>query len=325
MAESEGSSGANVKNSSSVMGFTSALASAVMRQINLPRFISASGSVSSIKIDEIKLGVASVDSVDIQNVDTQVDTGEIIMEDTRAIVSLGMSFEYGIHIPLPWPFSDINIDDTITIGTIRFPFEIGDISIPALDNIDLDIPSATLEDIQASLEPVNNLDLGAGSFKGLGLDDTVLPTAGFGLGGLSMGAVKLSDLTLPSVSSARLSLNEFSPDAPLILPSISIKDVQLPSASAPKVATEGPIVVPDVSSESRKIPLISRGPLRASIVIDPSLTIAINSMVINGISAVSTIQKIDLRDMRSSVQLRGVSLDGLELNSVELESISTGN
>ena len=133
MAESDGSSEPKEKNSSSKMSFSSTLASAVMRQISLPKFLSASGSTSSISIDQIKLGPATVGQVNIQDVDTQLDTGQVTIEDARAIVSLRISFKYGIHIPLPWPIPDINIDDNLSIGTIRFPFSIGDISIPALN------------------------------------------------------------------------------------------------------------------------------------------------------------------------------------------------
>lgn len=56
MAESDGSSEPKEKNSSSIMNFSSILASAVMHQISLPKFLSASGSTSSISIDQIKLG-----------------------------------------------------------------------------------------------------------------------------------------------------------------------------------------------------------------------------------------------------------------------------
>lgn len=322
MAELAGSSEPTAENSSSVNGLSSVLAAAIMRRINLPKFISASGNASSIKIDEIRLGEASVDRVEIEDVKTELDTGMVTIENARAIVSLRISFNYGLHINLPWPIPDINIDDSISIGTIRFPFDIGDITIPALENVDLVIPSALLEDIQASLEPVNNLDLGGGSFTGIKLDDTVLPSAGFALGGLSLGALNLNDVNVPSVSAARLSVDGFSPDKPLLLPSISIKNIELPSTSAPQVKSEAPVVVPDVSSESRNIPLISRGPLRASIDIDPTLTFAISSMVINDISAISTIEKIDLKDTQSTAQISGVAVDGLDLNSVELESVT---
>lgn len=310
-------------DTSSLNSISSILAAAVMRRISLPKFISASGSAQAIKIDEIRLGNASVDRVDVEELNTEVDTGTIKLEDARAIVSLSLSFHYGIHIPLPWPFDDISIDGNIPIpDPPDFPFDIGQIDIPALNNIDLEIPTATLEDIQASVQPVNNLDLGGATFNNIKLDNTVLPTAGFGMSGLSMGALNLNDVSVPSVSSERLSLGDFAPDNPLVLPSISIKDIDLPEASVPRVESDGPVVVPGVTSSTQKIGLTG-GLLEASIDITPTLTIRIGSMVINDISAISTIKKVDLRDIQTTVQVDGVAVEGVELNSVELESIAT--
>lgn len=323
MSKSSNSTESQEKTASSTASFSSILASAVIRRVKLPGFFSASGSTSSIKIDEIQLGTAIVDRVDIQDVDTRLSTGAISLENARAIVSLKISFKFSVHIPLPWPFDDINFGDTVAIGTVRFPFDIGDISVPALNQIELDIPSVVLEDIQASLESVKNLDLGRAQFDGLKLEDTLIPAAGFGLGGLTLGAVNVDGVRVPSISSERLTLESFSPDAPLILPSISVQDVMLPSTTAPRVESDGAIVVPNVASEQREIPLIPAGPLRASITIDPKLTIAIGSMVINDISAISSVKKIDLQNLQSRIGISGISLEGVELNSVELESISS--
>ena len=323
MAELDDSSGLNANSSSSMNTISSVLAAAVMRRISLPSFISTSATANSIKIDAIKLGDTTVDRIDVVDAKTEVDTGTVTMENARAIVSLRLTFNFGLHIRMPWGIPDIDIDRSIPIGTIpSFNFDIGDISIPALNNIELDIPSATLDDIQASLEPVNNLDLGGASFNGLKLDNTVLPTAGFGLGGMSLGVLNLSEVSIPAISSARLSVDEFSPDNPLLLPSICINNIELPSTSAPRVTSDGPVVVPGVTSGSQRIGLTG-GFLEANIDIAPTLNIAISSMAINNISAISTISKIDLRDLQSTVQVTGITVDGLQLNNVELESVST--
>ncbi len=323
MTEPDHSLGLKIKSrSSSMNNLSSVLAAAVMRRINLPKFISASGNANSITIDQIRLNDTSVDRVDVLDVKTEVDTGTVSLENARAIVSLNLRFNFSVHIPLPWPFDDIDFGDSISLGGITFPFDIGDISIPALNNVDLEIPSATLTDIQASLEPVNNLNLGGAAFNGLELDDTVLPSAGFGLSGMNLGGLSLNQLSMPSVTSARLSVERFSLENALLLPSVSIEDIQLPSTSAAQVTTTAPIVVPGVTAETRNIPLTS-GLLNTSIDISPTLTIAISSMVINNISAVSTITKIDIRDIRSSVEVSCVTANGLELNSLQLESINT--
>lgn len=319
MSEADEHSGPHL--SGDVLSHT--LAAAVMGRVSLTKLVCPSGSASSIRVDRIVLGSATVASVDIHRVHTALDTGNVTLEDARAVVSLAINFSYGIHVRLPGPIPDINIDDDIRIGTIRFPFEIGDVRIPALSNVDLMIPSAGLEDVQASVDPVRQLDLGGARFSALQLDGTVLPAAGFGLGGLSLGPVRIRDVGIPAISSAHLAVGELSPDNPLVLPSIGVRNIGLPAVSAPRVESESPVVIPGVRSQTREIPLVRSGILRASITIEPTLTIAIRTLVIRDISAASTIDRIDVRDLSAPVTLSGVSLDGLMLNDVELESIAT--
>ena len=322
MAALDGSSGSSSNSSPSVNSLSSTLFAAVMRRISLPRFASASGSTGSIKIDEIRLDDATVDQVDAENVKIELDTGNVTLRDVRTVVRLRITFNWGVHINLPWPIPDFDEGGHVTIESWPIPFNVGNVDIPALNNVDLDIPSATLEDIEASLEPIKDLNLGSGTFSGVALDDTVLPAAGFGLGGMSLGALNLKGVEVPSVSAARLSLNEFSPDAQLVFPSVSIKNVQLPSTSAPEVSSEGPVVVPEVTTSTQRIPLLD-GFLTASIDIEPTMDLLIGSVDIDNMSAVSSVEKIEIRDMKVNVEVSGVTLDELELNSVEVESIST--
>jgi len=322
MAELEDPPSVDAVNPAVPNTLTSALAAAVIRRISLPKFLSVSGSANSITIDQIRLTNTEVDSVDVVDVNTELDTGTVLIENARAIVSLSLRFNFGIHIPLPWPIPDIDIDSSVSLGGITFPFDIGDINIPNLNNVDLEIPSATLQDIQASLAPINNLDLGGATFDGLELENTILPTAGFGLSGMSMGVFSLNSLTMPSITSASLSVDGFSLNDALQLPSLTIEGIQLPVVTAPRVTTTAPVVVPNVTSETQNIPLTG-GILTSSIDISPTLTIAIDAMVIDDISAVSTIGRVDIRDLQSSVEVTGITANGLELTNIELESATT--
>lgn len=322
MADADDSSPANSETPPVGNTLSSILSAAVMRRISLPKFLSVSGSARSIQIDQVILNNTTVDQVDVANINTEVDTGQVTLENARTIVTLALRFNYGIHIPLPWPIPDINISDSVSLGGISFPFEIGDIEIPRLDNVDLEIPSATLEDIQASIAPVNNLDLGGAGFNGLMLDSTLLPAAGFGLSGMSLGPLSLNEVEVPSVTSEALKIDGFTLDNSLQLPSLTIENIQLPTASAPSVSTVAPVVVPDITAETRNIPLTDFL-LRTSIDITPTLTMAISSMVINDISAVSSIGRVDIRDVQSTVAASGVNAEGIELNNVEIESVAT--
>lgn len=294
----------------------SALTAAVMRRIGLPRFTAASGSAASVRIGEIRLENASVDRVDILNVATTLNTGAISLDNARAIVAIRVFVDWWYDV---WLDSD---SGSFTLGTFDFPFDIGDIDIPSLNNIRLGVPSATLRDIIAAVHPVRDLALGGAAFSALRLDDTLLPSAGFGLGGLSLGAVNLTDVRVPRSSTARVTLGAFTPDGPLLLPSLRIDGVELPAASAPRIRSEGLIAVPNAVASARTLPGVSFGIFGFTLGMQPTLDIFIEALTIRNLAASATIERVDLRDVRASVDLRNLELDRVELEQLHVDRLT---
>jgi hypothetical protein len=293
----------------------SALAAAVMRRIGLPRFTAASGSAASVRIGEIRLENASVDRVDIRNVATTLNTGAISLDDARAIVAVRVFVDWSYDV-----FFDSGSGST-ALGTIEFPFDIGDIDIPRLDNIRLAVPSATLRDIIAAVHPVRDLALGGAALNALRLEDTLLPSAGFALGGLTLGAVNLTDVRLPRSSTARVTLGSFTPAGPLLLPSLRIDGVELPAASAPRVSSAGLVAVPNAVASERTLGGLNFGFLRFDLRIQPTLDIFIAALTIRNLAASATIERVDLRDLRASVDLRNLELERVELEQLHVDRL----
>lgn len=293
-----------------------AIAEAVMRRVGLPRFTAASGSAESVRIGEIRLENASVDRIDIRNAATSVNTGAISLDNARAIVAIRVFFDWWYDV---WLDSD---SGSATLGTFDFPFDIGDIDIPSLKNIRLAVPSATLRDLIAAVHPVRDLALGGAALSALRLDDTLLPAAGFALGGLSLGAVNLTDVGLPRSSTARVSLGAFTPTGPLLLPSLRIDGVELPAASASRVSSEGLIAVPNAVASARTLPGVSFGIFGFTLGIQPTLDIFIEALTIRSLAASATIERVDLRDVRASVDLRNLELDRVELEQLRVDRLT---
>jgi hypothetical protein len=295
--------------------FAAQLAAAVMRRIEVPSFVSASGSATSIRIGEISLGEANVDRVDVSEVETRFSTGNIFLVNARAIVEIRLSVRWWYDF---WFASDSGV---APLGSISFPFEIGNIAIPALSNIRLEVPSATLDDIRATLQPVSNLELGGGTFEDLRLADTLVPSAGFGLGGLGLGAVSLNNVAVPSVSAASLDLARFAPTGPLVLPSLRVEGIELPAASAPLIESEGLIRVPQATASQRVVPF-SLGVIGFDFRMRPVLDMFIDRMVIENLTAWASVETLQVRNVSAPVALRNVSLDGLQLEQLTIQRIT---
>jgi hypothetical protein len=295
--------------------FASQLAAAVVRRIEVPSFVSASGRASSIRVGEVSLGEVSIDHVDVSDVETRFSTGNIFLTNARAIVEIRLSVRWWYDF---WFASDSGV---ASLGSVSFPFDIGNIAIPALNDIRLEVPSATLDDVRASLQPVIDLDLGGGTFEDLRLADTLVPSAGFGLGGLGLGAVRLNDVAVPSVSAASLDLGRFAPTGPLVLPSLRVEGIELPAASAPHIESEGLIRVPQTTASQRVVPF-SLGVVGFDFRMRPVFDMFIERMVIEDLTASASVATLQVQNVSAPVALRDVSLDGLQLERLTIERIT---
>jgi hypothetical protein len=296
--------------------FAAQLAAAVVRRIEVPSFVSASGRAASIRIGEISLGEANIDHVDVSGVETRFSTGKIFLDDARAIVEIKVVLHWWWHV---WPFSD---SGNFTLGTVDIPFPIGDVAIPALNDIRLEVQSARLDKVRTTVQPVIDLDLGGGTFENLRLADTLLPSAGFGLGGLGLGAVRLNDVAVPSVSAASLDLGRFAPTGPLVLPSLRVQGIELPAASAPRIESEGSIFVPNVEASPWVSNDFGFGPAGVNVRLEPKFHMSIERMVIQNLRASASVETLQVQNVSAPVALRDVRLDGLQLERLTIERIT---
>jgi hypothetical protein len=296
----------------------SALTTAVMHRIGLSRFTSEAGSAASVRIGEIRLENTSVDRVDVRDITSAFRTGSISLDGARAIVDLEFRLSWDFRVPIPLPPFSVRVSGSTSLGSLSFNFDIGNVDIPSLPLTDLEVPDASLEDVTAAVNPIRNLDLGGATLNDLRLDDTVLPSAGFGLGGLSLGPVNLTDVRIPGASTERVTLGAFTPNEPLLFPSIRIGGIELPSANAPVARTEGLIRVPQVRPSARRTPRIAGFSLR----VQPVLDLFIDALTIRNISASARIDRVDLRDLRSSVTVRNLELERAALEGLRVDRVS---
>lgn len=296
--------------------FASQLAAAVVRRIEVPRIVSASGKASSIRIGEINLGDANVDQIDVADVETRFSTGNTLLREVRAIIEIRITLKWWYDFKLKSGGGEESLPSP------EFTFPLGDVSVPALNDIRLEVPSATVDDVRATLQPVTNLDLGGGTFEDLRLADTLVPSAGFGLGGLGLGAVALKDLGSPAVSAGSLEVGSFAPTRPLVLPSLRVDGVELPAASAAE-AESGAIHVPEAtSSKAIKKIEFDKKVVGFDLLIEPVLEMFIQRMVIKDLTASASVGRLQVQNVSAPVELSDVSLDGLELERLAIDRIT---
>ncbi len=295
------------------------LAGAVMRRIHVPRLTAQSGSAESMRIGRIDMGDATVEDVLIQGVDASLDTGRVLMEDVRSVVDLRVGISFRVRAG---PFRRSGEPSV----NMSFPFNIGTVDVPELEDVELTIPSASLSDAVVEIEPIHNLNLGGGQFSGVQMDEADLPAAGFGLSGLLLGPVRMTDITVPAVTTASVSIEEFAPDGPLTLPAVEIRNISLPDIRAPRVSSVASVEIEDARASRQQVTLVDIdvfvGALRIAVFAEPTLNIHIGALTLDDVTATSSIDRIRMQTVRAPVTVRDVVLGDLRLEDIAVDEVT---
>src|SRR5205823_14484921 len=100
-------------------------------------------------------------------------------------VTYNMKLDWHLHIELPGNV----IDDSGTedLDSPTFIVRFGDIRVPGLENLKIDIASLVVDTPSATILPVSNIQLGKAIAQGIQAKNLKLPTAGLALSGLGLG------------------------------------------------------------------------------------------------------------------------------------------
>ncbi|MDS9469798.1 hypothetical protein RGQ15_19755 [Paracoccus sp. MBLB3053] len=294
---------------------TAGLASLIgpaLKRVDVAQVLARSGLAGSIGVGRIELGRATIDRVDIENVHATLTAGQTRLQQVSGVLRIIVELRFRVF----------GIGRSRS-GELSFPFSIGEVIVPQLNDIAVDVPSASLSDAGIDVQPVADLDLGAGQFSGLRIDGTQLPAAGFGLDGIGLGAVRMRDLAVPATFTEALSIERFAPDQPLRLPGTVVTGVQLPDVDVPAISSSAPIHIPNITptnlQQSIGFDLII---LSVRLFVRPVIDIRMSSLTISDIDANSSIGRIAIENIRAPVTLHNLRLGELELREVTINEIS---
>ena len=160
------------------------MAGLVTHTIGIAQAAVDSANVGQIEIDKIAPGAAQVGSLSLTGTNIAIKSGSARLHQVRFVLELKVTLHWWYNFGF---LGSGGADENL--GSYYFPFNAGDVDVPALNNIDLNIPNVTATNISAGIAPLLNLTLGSAAIKTLLASKISLPTAGFQLGGLGLGPV----------------------------------------------------------------------------------------------------------------------------------------
>jgi len=293
------------------------LVAGVVRSLRVNRIAAASGQAGSIRLDRVEIGDASVGAVKIRGLSTRINCGAALLKNVRAILEI--HFEVRWSYDLKWFGSDSGIK---TLGSKAKPIPLHDIRIPMLQDIAVDVPEATVTDLEADVQDVTGVALGGGRFENLEIDDTRLPSAGFTLSGMNFASAEIESFGVPSADSKRLTIGNFSPDQPVALPDVEIRGVDIPEVAVPEVTSDGAVSIMDIDPEDFEAPMFKIGDLfKAVFVARPILHLQIGELVLTELTASARVDALRLEGTQAPVAVHGIELGALNLDQLTANGI----
>lgn len=285
-----------------------------MTQINIAQAAGASATVADIKVDEIVLGGVTIGQLSLQGASLDIASGSAALQNVRIVITLDFQFNWWINLGF---FSDSGSAD---LGSMSFALDLGNVSIPSLGNIPLSVPNIALASLNAAFAPISSIDLGGGNLAGIAVTNMTLPKDGFTLSGLGFGAISVASIQVPEATAAQISIQDFHPNASIVLPSATLGPIQIPSAAAADVATTSPVSFNGAASQQALS--VSLGVLGGSINVTPTAFVSIGSLQLQGVALTGTVAQAILQNIGVPIDIHGFTMNSIDIAKVTATNIT---
>src|SRR5205085_5669665 len=139
---------------------------------------------NTIDVGQIGIGPITIGQLVLSNFELNTAADGAFLRNFVVTVTYTMSLDWHLHIDLPGNVIDDSGTEDLDSPTFIVGF--GDIRVPGLEHLKIDIANLVVDNPAASISPVANIQLGAAAAEQIQAKNLKLPTAGFSLGGLGL-------------------------------------------------------------------------------------------------------------------------------------------
>jgi hypothetical protein len=288
----------------------------VTHTIGVANVKAATGQIASIEIDKIAPGPARVGQLSLTDTALKINSGTAYLQNVRFLLQLEFTLGYWYNFGF-----GISGSGSENLGSIAFALNAGNVLVPTLNNIALSIPSVTASDVTASIAPIVNLALGGGGFTGLAADTVAVPSGGFQLGGLGLGAVSIASVQVPNALVGSVSIQQFSPSGNIVVPSVGLTQIQLPSASAPDIQSADPVAVNNIQASAQGV-AANFGVFGVSIMVTPIINTYIGALTLSGVTISGSVAQANLQNVSVPIVITGINLKTIAIGGIDINNIT---
>lgn len=287
-------------------------------QVNIPKLEIQRAGLTTISVGQVAIGPITVGSLVLDNADFSLTGAQGLLRNVSVTATVKVSVEWHVHVGLPGPIPDIDEGDTFDLGSLSFPASVGDVSIPALNNVHINIPALNAQNLSVAANPLG-LQLQNAVAEGIRTDNVTLPSAGFMISGLDLNSVEAEAVSVPAAKVDQATIREVRGD-PINIASFALSSLNLPAAQIPKVTSSAPLDIP-ANLQTRSIGF-DAGILRIAIRLTPSATSHIDHLEITGAQASATVNRVTLQNVVLPYHALNLTLSQIGINTIEVPAFA---
>lgn len=276
-------------------------------------------NLQTIDIGQVLIGPITVGDLVLNNADFSMAAAQGVLQNVSVTIRIHVTVEWHVHVGMPDWIPDINIGDTYDLGTFSFgPINVGNITIPGLNNIHLHVPSLTAQNMTATTAPAS-LQVQNAIADRVHVQNATLPSAGFTIAGLTLNSVAGNNITLPAAQVDQATVQHIH-GTPISVPSFTVTGVNLPSAQIPDASSSAPLDIPaDLPTQS---PGFDAGILRVFVHLTPSALSHVDHLELTNLTASATVGQVVLHNITLPYDVLNLTLSQIGISSVAVPTFT---
>ena len=274
------------------------------------------GSVNSISVGSVGIGPVTIGQLVITDLELNTAADGAFLRNFVVTVTHNMKLDWHLHIELPGNVIDDSGTEDLDSPTFIIGF--GDIRLPGLENLKIDIASLAVDSPSATILPITNIQLGKAIAEGIQAKTLKLPTAGFSLNGLGLGTLNVGGFGAPAATVDSATIARVTGDT-TPFGQMSLSNLGLPASQIPDIVAQG---VDSTATPKPKAFHLDMGCLDLVLKVNPTAQAHMDEFIIRNVKASGSIGKIELHNVVAPYELLNVTLSQLGIETISVPAVA---
>ncbi len=209
-------------------------------KLKVPTLKAQQAKIQTIDLGEVGIGPITVANLVLSNADFTMSAASGMLTGTSVSISIDITLEAHVHVGLPDGIPDIDLDATYQYPLVVGPIDLGNVTIPGLNNIQLHIPSLTAQQISVAPSSPVPIQLKNVTAETINATNFTMPSQGFSLAGMALTSVNGSGIGVPAANMDQATIQHLYGD-PVKIPAFSLGGLIMAAAQIPDVSSSVPL------------------------------------------------------------------------------------